>query len=66
MNVGKFLRTPFFAKHLQWVLLDETEMAQNNSLFVWKTSNYNRGRSNLRNGMKQVTNLKSLGKHGKE
>ena len=24
-------------------LLDETEMAQNNSLFVWKTSNYSRG-----------------------
>ena len=42
-------------------LLDETEMAQNNSLFVWKTSNYSRGRSNLRNDMKQVKNLKSLG-----
>ena len=42
-------------------LFDETEMAQNNSLFVWKTSNYSRGRSNLRNDMKQVTNLKSLG-----
>ena len=41
-------------------LLDETEMAQNNSLFVWKTSNYSSGR-NLRNDMKQVTNLKSLG-----
>ena len=36
-------------------------MVQNNSLFVWKTSNYSRGRSNLRNDMKQVTNLKSLG-----
>ena len=36
-------------------------MAQNNSLFVWKTSNYSRGRSNLRNDMNQVTNLKSLG-----
>ena len=36
-------------------------MAQNNSHFVWKTSNYSRGRSNLRNDMKQVTNLKSLG-----
>ena len=35
-------------------------MAQNNSLFVWKTSNYSRGRSNLRNDMNQVTNLKSL------
>ena len=35
-------------------------MVQNNSLFVWKTSNYSRGRSNLRNDMKQVTNLKSL------
>ena len=42
-------------------LLGETEMAQNNSLFVWKTSNYSRGRSNLRNDMNQVTNLKSLG-----
>ena len=42
-------------------ILDETEMAQNNSLFVWKTSNYSRGRSNLRNDMNQVTNLKSLG-----
>ena len=38
-------------------LLDETEMAQNNSLFVWKTSNYSHERSNL----KQVTNLKLLG-----
>ena len=36
-------------------------MAQNNSLFVWKTSNDSRGRSNLRNYMNQVTNLKSLG-----
>ena len=36
-------------------------MAQNNSLFIWKTSNYSRGRSNLRNYMKQVINLKSLG-----
>ena len=36
-------------------------MAQNNSLFVWKVSNYSRGRSNLRNAMKKVTNLKSLG-----
>ena len=35
-------------------LLDETEMAQNNSLFVWKTSSY------LRNDMNKVTNLKSL------
>ena len=42
-------------------LLDETEMAQNNSPFVWKTSSYSRGRSNLRSGMKQVTNLKSQG-----
>ena len=41
-------------------LLDETEMAQNNSLFVWKTSNYSRGRSNLRNDIKQVKNLKPL------
>ena len=42
-------------------LLDETEMAQNNSLFLWKTSNNSRGRSNLRDDMNQVTNLKSLG-----
>ena len=42
-------------------LLDETEMAQNNSLFVWKTSNYSHGRSNLRNDIKQVANLISLG-----
>ena len=42
-------------------LLDETEITRNNPLFVWKTSNYSRGRSNLRNDMNQVTNLKSLG-----
>ena len=42
-------------------LLDETEMSQNNSLFVYKTSNCSRGRSNLRNDMNQVTNLKLLG-----
>ena len=42
-------------------LLDETGMAQNNSLFLWKTSNCNRGRSNLRNGMNQETNLQPLG-----
>ena len=41
--------------------LDETEIAKNNSLFLWKTSNYSRRRSNLRNDMNQVTNLKSLG-----
>ena len=41
-------------------LLDETEMAQNNSHFVWNTSNYSRGRSNLRNDIKQVKNLKPL------
>ena len=35
--------------------LDETEMAENNSLFVWKTSIYRRGRSNLRDDMNQVT-----------
>ena len=35
-------------------------MPQNNSVFVWKTSNYSRGRSNLRNYMNQITNLKSL------
>ena len=41
---------------------DETEMAQNNSVFVfaWKTSNASRGRPNLRIDMNQVTNLKSL------
>ena len=43
---------------------DATEMAQNNFLFVWKISNYSRGRSNLRNDMNQVTNLKSLGGGG--
>ena len=42
-------------------LLDETELAQNNSFFIWKTSNYSRGRSNLRDDMNQVTNLISLG-----
>ena len=36
-------------------------MAQNNSLFVWKTSNYCCGRSNLRNDMNQVINWQSLG-----
>ena len=36
-------------------------MAQNNSVFVWKTSNYSRGRLNLRNDVNQITNLKSLG-----
>ena len=41
--------------------MDENELAQNNSLFVWKTSNYIRGRSDLRNHMKQVPNLKKLG-----
>ena len=41
-------------------LLGETEMAQNNSLFVWKTSNYSCGRSNLRNDINQERNLKSL------
>ena len=42
-------------------LLDETDIAQNTSLFVWKTSNHSRGRLNLRNDMNQVANLKSLG-----
>ena len=42
-------------------LLEETEMAQNKSLFVWKISNYSCGRPNLRNDKNQVTNLKSLG-----
>ena len=36
-------------------------MAQKNSVFVWKTSNYSCGRSKLRNNLNQVTNLKSLG-----
>ena len=36
-------------------------MAQNNSLFVWKTSNCSRERSNLKNDMNQVTNPQSLG-----
>ena len=35
-------------------------MAQNNSVFVCKTSNCSRGRSNLRNNINQVKNLKSL------
>ena len=35
-------------------------MSQNNSVFVWKTSNYSRGRPNLRNDIKQVTNPESL------
>ena len=58
-----FSLTHFHQKHEFKVficLLDETEMAQNNSLFVWKTSNCSRGTSNLRNDMNQVTNLKSL------
>ena len=44
-------------------LLDETEMAQNNSVFVfvWKTSNNSHGGPNLIIDMNQVTNLKSLG-----
>ena len=42
-------------------LLDEIGMVQNNSLFVWKTSNHSRGRSNLRNVMNQVTYPQSLG-----
>ena len=41
--------------------LDEIGMAQNNSLFVWKTSNCSRERSNLKNDMNQVTNPQSLG-----
>ena len=41
--------------------LDVTEMAQNNSLFVWKTSNYSHERSSLRNDINQLTNLKTLG-----
>ena len=41
-------------------LLDETEMAQNNSFFVRKTSKYSRGRPDLTTDMNQVTNLESL------
>ena len=36
-------------------------MAQNNSVFVQKTSTYSRGRPNLRIDMTQVANLKLLG-----
>ena len=36
-------------------------MAQNNSVFVWKTSSYSSERPKLRNDLNQVTNLKSLG-----
>ena len=45
------------------LLLDETIMAQNNSVFVFvrKTSNESRGRQNFRIDMNQVRNLKSLG-----
>ena len=56
-----FSLTYLHQKHEFKVLLDKTEMAQNDSLFVWKTSNYYRRRSNLKNDMKQVTSLKSLG-----
>ena len=42
-------------------LLGKSGMAQNNSFFVSKTSNYSHGTSNLRNDMNQETNLKSLG-----
>ena len=43
--------------------MDETEMVQSNSVFVFvrKTSNDSRGRPSLRIDMNQVTNLKSLG-----
>ena len=43
--------------------LDETEMTQNCSVFVflWKTSSDSCGRLNLRIDMNQATNLKSLG-----
>ena len=40
-------------------------MAQNSSVFVWRASNYSRGRSDLRNDMNQVTNLNSLEKNSK-
>ena len=44
------------------LLLDKTEMAQNNSVFVfvWKTSNGSLRKPNLRVDMNQVTNLKSM------
>ena len=43
-------------------LLDETEMAQHNSVFVFaqKTSNDSCGRPDLKTDMNQVKNLKSL------
>ena len=43
--------------------MDETEMVQSNSVFVFvrKTSNDSRGRPSLRTDMNQVTNLESLG-----
>ena len=40
--------------------LDETEMAENNSGFVRKTSNNSRATPNLRTDISQLTNLKSL------
>ena len=42
------------------IKLNDTEVAQNNSVFVWKTANCSCGRANLRNNMNQVKNLKSL------
>ena len=36
-------------------------LAQNNSVFVWKTSNFSCGRPNVKNDRNQRTNLKSLG-----
>ena len=42
------------------IKLNDTEVAQNNSVFVWKTANCSCGRENLRNNMSQVKNLKSL------
>ena len=50
-------------RQIQSYYTDETEMAQNNSVFVfvWKTSNNNYGRPNLRIDMNQVTNLKLQG-----
>ena len=48
-------------------LLNETEMGQNNSVFVFvrKTWKCSHRRPNLIIDMNHVTNLKSLGLHGK-
>ena len=53
--------TYFPQKHEFKVFIFLLGEAQKNSLFVWKTSIYSYGRSNLRNDVNQVTNLNSLG-----